>query len=171
MTKSDLKNLIKEVLSEAQKLSPQEAADPRNIAAKQIGAALKANPLYKNVSVTYFTNDSEGPVCDASAELNIPGGGDIYFYTYDVSNKKIKVSIDLGETGYEGHDTATRIFTRVDDAINFSKNPLKVFKSSNTHELKGAKVLTVVDKGTQAGMIITLLTNNGEKITGNFRPQ
>ena len=170
MTKADLKNLIKEVLSEAEKLTPEEAANPINIAAKQIGAALKANPLYKKVSVSYFTADSEGPAGSAFAELNIPGGGHIFFSTYGIIDEKnIRVSIDKGERGYEGHDEATRIFTNVDDAIKFSKNPLSVFKASNTHDLKGATVLSVIDKGRR--QIITLFTKSGKKITGEFSPQ
>lgn len=168
MTKADLKNLIKEVLSEAEKLTPEEAAYPSNIAAKEISAALKANPLYKGVKPSYLTSRSEGSDSGAFAYLNIDGGGYVSFYTYDAGRNNIRVYVSRGTGGSE--DRASKEFTNVADAIKFSKNPLSVFKASRNDELKGAEVLSVVDKGEQ-GKYITLFTRNGKKITGKFSPQ
>ena len=168
MTKADLKNLIKEVLSEAEKLTPEEAAYPANIAAKEISAALKANPLYKGVKVSYLTSRSEGSDGSAFAYLNVDGGGYVFFSTYDAARNKIRVNVSRDTGGSE--DRASREFTNVADAIKFTKNPLSVFKASRNDELKGAEVLSVVDKGEQ-GKYITLFTRSGKKITGKFSPQ
>jgi hypothetical protein len=169
MTKKELKELIKEVIVEAQKLTPEEAAYPGNIAAKEIGAALKANPLYKDVKVLYLTSRSEGASGSAFAylnPLNVDGGGYVFFATHADARNKIRVDVSSYISGSE--DRASKEFTNVADAIKFTKNPMSVFKASRNDELKGAEVLSVVDKGKGYGKIITLVTKDGKKITGKF---
>ena len=163
MTKQDLKSLIKEVLDAVQKLTPKEATYPANIAAKEIGAALKANPLYKDVKINYLTSASEGASGSAFAYINDAVGGYVFFSTYNAPNIDVSVSKGTGTS----EDRASKEFTSVADAIRFSKNPMSLFKSSRTDVLKGATVLSVIDKGDM-GKFITLITKDGKKITGKF---
>ena len=164
MTKQELKKLIKEVMSEAQKLTPEEATYPANIAAKEIGAVLSANPLYKDVRVSYLTSRSEGASGSAFAYINNADGGYVFFSTYDAPNIGVRVSKGTGTS----EDRASKEFTSVADAIRFAKNPMSLFKSSRTDVLKGATVLSVIDKGIEGGKLITLVTKDGKKITGRF---
>lgn len=163
MTKKELKELIKEVIVETDKMTPKEATWPANIAAKEIGVALKSNPIYKNVDISYLTRDSEGASGSVYADLSDGSGGSVDVWTYDAPS--IRVSISNGD----GSDNATRIFNSVSEAIKFlRKNPMSVFEPSRTDALRGATILSVVDKGKGYGKIITIVTKDGKKITGKF---
>jgi hypothetical protein len=162
MTKQDLKSLIKEVLSEVEKLTPEEAADPSNVVAKQLYTALKANPVYKNVRVTYLTIRSEGAGASVFGYIGKAGEGNPYVFI-DVYNDKISVNINDSYSGKK----ASREFTNVADAIKYLKNPLSAFKSSSSSSLKGATITRVVDLGDQ-GIELVITTKDGKQIAGEF---
>ncbi len=160
MTKTDLKKLIKEVLNEA-RLTPSESLYPVNIAVKEIADSMKTNPLYRDIKVSYLTDDSEGGSSSVWARVDNRGGS-IFVSTVDAPKIDVRISNERDES-------ANRTFNSVDDALTFlNSDPLSVFKSSKNDVLKGATVLSVIDKGDHYGKIITLLTKSGNKITGKF---
>ena len=163
MNKQQLKNLIKEVLSEAEKLTPEEASWESNVTAKQLYSALKANPIYKGVKVSYLTRDSEGGGASVFANIGKIGDGNPYVYI-SVFDGKIRVKISDGST----YKNASKEFTNVADAIAYTKNPLSAFKASSTSPLKGATITRVVDLGEQ-GMELYITTKDGQQIAGEFR--
>lgn len=163
MTKQDLKSLIKEVLSEVEKLAPDEAQWPSNIMANQVFAAVKANPIYKGVKVSYLTHRSEGGGASVFAYIGQAGEGNPYVFI-SIYNNKIRVSINDDSNWKK----ASREFTNVADAIKYTKNPLSAFKASSTSPLKGATITRVVDLGEQ-GMELVITTKDGKQIAGDFQ--
>lgn len=162
MTKHDLKKLIKEVLAEAEKLTPEEATYPSNVMAKQVYTAIKANPIYKDVRVTYLTSRSEGGGASVFAYIGQAGDGNPYVFIA-IYNDKIRVKVSDGST----YKSASREFTNVADAIKYTKNPLSAFKASSSSPLKGATITRVVDLGEQ-GMELVITTKDGKQIAGEF---
>lgn len=162
MNKQQLKNLIKEVMAEAEKLTPEEAAWGSNVTAKQIYSAIKANPIYKGIKVSYLTKRSEGGGASVFAYIGRAGGANPYVFI-SVFDNKIRVKISDGYL----HTVASREFTDVDSAIKYTQDPLSVFKSSKDHPFKGATITKVIDLGEQ-GMELVIATKDGKQIAGKF---
>ena len=142
MTKKHLKDLIKEVLDEVEKLTPEEAAYSSNVVIKQLYTALKANPIYKGVRVSYLTNRSDGGGASTFGYIGNAGDGNPYVFISTSADGPIRVKISDGSVR-----NTTEEFTNVNDAIKFIKNPLAALKKSyNPPGLKGATVIQVMEK-------------------------
>ena len=154
MTKSELKKLIKEVLSEV-KLTPEEAKYPSNLIVKQLYTALKANPIYKDVRVSYVTDRSDYGSATTFGYVGKAGDGNPYVFI-SVSQNQIRVKISDGSV-----KNTSKEFTNVDDVIKFIKNPLAALKTAyNPPGLKGATVVRIMQK--DGDVLIQLAGANGQ---------
>ena len=173
MTKTELKQIIKQVLKESLLIEDDAILnDPVNDVAKQIKTALDNNKFYKNADAIYYTGKKSSMMADAKADITANwknSNGDnanIYVVIYEPND--IEIEIDAGSTSDKlvaGH------FKNADDVIKFlnSKDPTSIYNSvSPTSDvLDGATILQSVDKGAQ-GKILTIVTKKGQKITGKF---
>ena len=125
MTKQELKKLIKQVLNENQ---TDRGSMVGNIIDK-IATEIRANPLYKNVTTSKFGGNMVG---------YLKNGYNVAFII-DAPNK-IRVQL------YDKNDDfiSKKIFNKIEDVIEASKNPMLLLQSGekvNIPGLDGAQVV------------------------------
>jgi hypothetical protein len=125
MTKQELKKLIKQVLNENQ---TDRGSMVGNIIDK-IATEIRANPLYKNVTTSKFGENMVG---------YLKNGYRVAFIIDDPN--KIRVQL------YDKNDNfiSKKIFNKIEDVIEASKNPMLLLQSGekvNIPGLDGAQVV------------------------------
>ena len=162
MTKSELKKLIKEVLDEAQTLTADEATWPQNVIVNQIADVIKANPIYKGISVSYMTGNTDYGSANVFANIGKAGDGYPYVMFFVDGNGKIRLK-SLNDSG----DRISKDLSSIDDAIKLAKNPTGLYKPSTSSPLKGATITKIIDRGDY-GMEVYIKTQDGKIIKGNL---